>query len=133
MEPRSRPPSKEFHALAEANALRAKRRYAEALTRYLEVVRSAPGSRQAVAARLAAATLLLEHRRDAQAAKQTLRPITTSSAAFPAALFLLARAHEATGEVNAAVRTLRRFTKLYGDHPLRRTAEKRLRRLDGAR
>ncbi len=116
--------------LAVANALRAERRYDAAFAAYMNVVRSGRGGTQGVAARVAAATLMLQHQQDAHGAINLLLPVATSDAAMPEAVYLLGRAYDAAGDRANAERTLQRFLRAYPDHPLRQRANTRLERRD---
>jgi tetratricopeptide (TPR) repeat protein len=132
-------PAKAEDLLGAANALRAERRYAEALEKYTAVLRVYPRSAQARAARVAAATLRLERLNDAKGARELLSEATNSDVAMagagsgktalPEAEFALAEAHRAAGDSAAERSALLRFVKRYPDHPLFTVAERRLQEL----
>jgi tetratricopeptide (TPR) repeat protein len=112
--------------LGAANSLRAQRRYAEALAKYLEVVRKHPGSPQAAAARVSAATLRLEHDNDADGALELLEGAPAERSAIPEAEYLRAESYRAQGKDSQEGQALRRFLSANPDHPLASKARRRL-------
>jgi tetratricopeptide (TPR) repeat protein len=112
--------------LGAANSLRAQRRYPEALAKYLEVVRKHPGSPQAAAARVSAATLRLEHDNDADGALELLEGAPSGRSAIPEAEYLLAESYRAQGKDTQESQALRRFLSESPDHPLASKARRRL-------
>lgn len=115
--------------LGEANALRGQRRYGQALNKYLEVVRRHPGSPQAGAARLAAATLRLEHEHDPQGAIALLE--NGGVGQVPEAQYLLGESYRAAGRSEREQEVLRSFVARHPNHPLAPKARRRLEALDG--
>lgn len=112
--------------LGAANALRAQRRYPEALARYLQVVREHPSSPQAAAARVSAATLRLEHGNDANGALELLEGAPSERRKIPEAEFLVAESYRAQGNANHERQALQRFLSRSPDHPLASKARRRL-------
>jgi tetratricopeptide (TPR) repeat protein len=123
-------PAEPADLLGEANALRAQRRFSEALDRYVEIVRRHPGTPQAAAARLAAATLRLEHTKDPRGALELLEDATPTQQDIPEAAFLLAESHRATGDRLRERQSLEKFLSQNPDHPLAAQATRRLQALD---
>lgn len=112
--------------LGTANALRAQRRYPEALAKYLQVVREHPASPQAAAARVSAATLRLEHGNDADGALELLEGAPSERRAIPEAEFLVAESYRSQGKANQERQALQRFLSGNPNHPLASKASRRL-------
>jgi len=118
--------------LAEANALRGRHRYRQALDLYLRVIERYPSSMQASAARVAAAAMRLEQFGDVQGAERLYREAKTTGGELTAeAQFGLAEVFRARNDANAERQALHEFTARYPDNPLKSVAERRLQVLEG--
>jgi TolA-binding protein len=117
--------------LAQANQHRRQRQYRRALHAYLEVIRRYPGSRQAEAARVAAAALRLEHLSDARGAAKHYRAAASGEGQLgEEAAYGLAEAHRAAGRHDAEQKQLRYFLEHYSTSPLATAARQRLQELE---
>lgn len=118
--------------LAEANALRGRHRYRQALDLYLRVIDRYPSSMQASAARVAAAAMRLEQFGDVQGAERLYREAKTTGGELTAeAEFGLAEVFRARHDRSAELQALHEFTVRYPDNPLTSVAERRLQVLEG--
>jgi len=127
----SREPGPAVDLLAKANDHRRKKQYRRALNAYLEVIELHPGSRQAEAARVAAAALRLEHLSDANGAAEHYRAAASGQGQLgEEAAYGLAEAHRAAGRHDAERQQLHRFLDQYPTSPLAATARLRLRELE---
>ena len=117
--------------LAQANQYRRQKQYKRAHRAYLEVIKRYPGSRQAEAARVAAAALRLEHLSDAKGAAEQYRAAASNEGQLgEEASYGLAEAHRASGRHDLEQRQLRRFLREYSTSPLAPAAHQRLRDLE---
>lgn len=112
--------------LAQANALRGQQEYRQALHTYLEVVRRYPHTRQAEAARVAAAALRLEHLSDPAGAARQYRTAGSPQGLEEETAFGLAEAHRAAGRADRERAQLQYFLKTYPRSPLAPAARQRL-------
>jgi tetratricopeptide (TPR) repeat protein len=113
--------------LAQANGLRARHRYREALALYLQVIEIAPNRMQASVARVAAAELQLEQFGDVAGAERLYREAKTQGGELTAeAQFGLARVARARGDAAEERRALGDFLQRYPESPLTAAARRRL-------
>lgn len=117
--------------LSRANTLRGQRRYADALTAYLDVVERHPRSRQAQAARVAAAALELERFGNAARAERLYTQAAERGPELAAeARFGIAESHRARGDVPREREALRSLVDKHPESPLAAAARRRLESLD---
>jgi tetratricopeptide (TPR) repeat protein len=117
--------------LSRANSLRGQGRYADALTAYLAVVQGHPRSRQAQAARVAAAALELERFGNAASAERLYTQAAESGSELAAeARFGIAETHRARGDAARERAALRSFLEKHPESPLAAAARRRLESLD---
>lgn len=129
--PPSTPDAVAEDGLSRANTLRGQRRYADALTAYLAVVEGHPRSRQAQAARVAAAALELERFGNAARAERLYTQAAESGPELAAeARFGIAESHRARGDGVRERDALRSFLSKHPDSPLAAAARRRLESLD---
>lgn len=112
--------------LGQANELRRQQRYGDALERYLEVVERYPGTLEAQAARVSAATLRLEHFSDSAGAERLFRQASQGGGELSAeAEFGIAESLRAAGDTVRERAALERFLERHPDSPLARAARER--------
>ena len=117
--------------LERANTLRGERRFAAARQAYLDVVQSYPHSLQAQAARVAAASLSLEHFNDTAAAERLYSEAAARGTELSAeAAFGIAESHRARGDAERERAALRGFLNAHPQSPLVAAAQGRLRELE---
>ena len=117
--------------LSRANTLRGERRYADALTAYLAVVAQHPQSRQAQAARVAAATLQLERLGNAGEAERLFSEAVRHGPELVAeAHFGIAEVLRSRGDSLRERDALRSFVHDYPESPLAASARRRLMHLE---
>jgi hypothetical protein len=121
--------------LAEANRLRGQRSFREADRTYGLVVRAEPSSREAYVARIASASLKLEHLGDPSGAvrlyQQALRAGSNGALAAEAQ-YGLARGYRRLGQTEAERRTLAIVVARYPSSPYASAAQRRLAELSAA-
>jgi hypothetical protein len=116
--------------LAQANQYRKQRQYGRALRAYSDVAERYPNTRQAEAARLAAADLRLEHLSDAKGAAEQYRVLASGRGQLgEEAAYGLVEAHRAAGRHDLERLELQRFLTRYPASPLAATARSRLAQL----
>ncbi len=111
--------------LAKANTARRSGRYAEALELYQTVMKRFPASRQAEVARLAAASLRLDHLGDVAGA-EALYDQGADGSMSAEALYGLAEAKRRRGDHGGERAALQRLLAEHPNSPLSRSARKRL-------
>jgi hypothetical protein len=117
--------------LERANTLRGERRFGPALQAYLAVVQRYPNSLQAQAARVAAASLSLEHFSDGEGAERLYSEAAARGTELSAeAAFGIAESHRARGDAERESAALRGFLRAHPQSPLVAVAERRLRELE---
>lgn len=117
--------------LSRANTLRGQRRWADALAAYLAVVERHPRSRQAQAARVAAAALELERFGNAADAERLYAAAAERGPELAAeARFGIAESHRARGDARREREALRTFLQRHPESPLVAAARRRLQSLD---
>lgn len=112
--------------LAKANVERRAGRYSAALEIYQSVMRQFPSSRQAEVARLAAASLRLEHLDDVDGAEALYDQGARGGSMSAEALYGLAEAKRRRGDRDGERAVLRRLVDEHSESPLSRSAGKRL-------
>ena len=126
--PAKPPPEDRLRA---ANRLRTSGHYLEALTLYRAVLAESPGPLPAQVARIAAASIHLEHTNDPHTALQLYRDAARTGGPLSSeAAFGIAEAYRARGETANERKALTRFLGHHPDSPLARAARSRLRYLD---
>lgn len=124
------PSSQAVDLLQRANSYRRQRQYGQALKTYLDVAERYPDSRQAEAARVAAAALRLEHFDDAKGATSAYRAAASAQGQLgEEAAYGLAEARRAEGRPDLEREQLERFIADYPRSPLTATARQRLEEL----
>ncbi|MBI4509798.1 MAG: tetratricopeptide repeat protein [Deltaproteobacteria bacterium] len=131
----SRQPKEEVpeDLLAQANRLRAARRWQEADTVYRQVIAKFPGTTSAHVARVASASLHLEHLDDPRGALRLYEGAlrgTPSGALTEEARYGIAESHRALGSPGEELKALRAFIEHHPDSPLRGRAMARLREVE---
>lgn len=123
-------PAPAVDVLARANQYRRQRQYGRALRAYLDVVERHPNTRQADAARIAAADLRLEHLADAKgAAEEYMAAASGRGQLGEEAAYGLVEAHRAAGKHDLERMELERFIVRYPASPLAATVRRRLEQL----
>jgi tetratricopeptide (TPR) repeat protein len=129
--PTRRPP-RARDLLARANRKRSARRWREAERLYRRVIRRHPGSDQAYAATLAAASLRLEKLGDPKGALRLLKRALADRrhrSLRQEILYGIAECHRALGNRRAEARALRAYLEAFPDGAMQRRARQRLRAL----
>jgi hypothetical protein len=117
--------------LARANQYRREHQYGRALDAYLGVAQRYPDTRQAEAARVAAADLRLEHLSDPKGAAEQYRAAASGTGALgEEAAYGLIEAHRAAGRFDLEKVELERFLARFPASPLAGTARSRLLELE---
>lgn len=112
--------------LGRASALRKAHSYKAALAVYELILTRYPGSRQSAIARVAAAQIELSQFGDARTAQRRFQEAQGDSELGPEALFGLAEACRAQGDVAGERKALNRLLKEHPESPLATAARKRL-------
>jgi tetratricopeptide (TPR) repeat protein len=115
--------------LGKANTARGSGKYAAALKLYQDVMRRFPSTRQADAARLAVASLRLEHFGDVEGAERLFDEGTKRGTMSAEALYGLADAKRRRGDHDAELAVLQRLVREHPNSPLSRSASKRIQSL----
>jgi hypothetical protein len=122
--------------LAEANRLRAGRRWRAAERRYRDVIRRFPGTDQAYAATVSAAILRQRQLGDPRGALRLYRATLADrqrSYLRQEAMFGVAECHRALGHRAAEIQALRAYLAAFPAGPMNARARQRLEQLSGAR
>ncbi|MBN1611000.1 MAG: hypothetical protein JW940_30495 [Polyangiaceae bacterium] len=123
-------PEPALDLLARANQYRRERQFGRALRVYLDVVERYPDTRQAEAARVAAADLRLQHLSDPKGAAEQYRAAASGTGQLgEEAAFGLVEAHRAAGRYDMEKTELERFLVRFPASPLAATARGRLNEL----
>lgn len=112
--------------LGRASALRKAHSYKAALAVYELILTRYPGSRQSAIARVAAAQIELSQFGDARTAQRRFQEAQGDTELGPEALFGLAEACRAQGDVAGERKALNRLLKQHPESPLAAAARKRL-------